>query len=80
MLDLRKMVFTKKALVKVVESLPNRIDISNFIYRLYVIKEIELAERDIKKGRVYSHSQVLREVKKWFKSNPQFSSIFEEGN
>ena len=61
------MTIKKQALLNMVKSLPSRIDIEDLMYRLYVRKEIELSEQDIKNGRTLSHAQVVREVKKWFR-------------
>ncbi len=61
------MTIQKKKLMSLVKSLPNKINIDDFIYQLYVQKKIELAKDDVKFGRTLSHKQVVREAQKWFR-------------
>lgn len=61
------MFIKKKVLLNDFKSLPQVVDIDDVIYKLYVRKELMLAEQDIKTGRTLSHEQVMREVRKWSK-------------
>ncbi len=38
-----------------------------FAYRDNLIKKLEAAEEDIRKGRTTPHAKMVSEVKKWFK-------------
>ena len=61
------MTITKQKILDLVEELPRKIDIDELIYRLYLRKKIESAEEDVRKGRMISHKNVIRETSKWFK-------------
>jgi hypothetical protein len=61
------MTITKQKVLDMVEELPAKVDIDELIYRLYLRKKIESAEEDVRKGRVMSHENVIKETSKWFK-------------
>lgn len=61
------MTITKKKVLNLLEYLPAKVDIDELIYRLYLRKKTESAEEDIRKGRLISHENVIRETAKWFK-------------
>ncbi len=62
------MTLTKREVLKVVNTLPQPIDIDELICRLYLKKKLAAAEEDIRKGRTIPHAQVMREVSTWFVS------------
>ena len=37
------------------------------IYRLYLRQKLELAEQDVREGRLTSHAEVIRETSQWYK-------------
>ena len=61
------MTIKKQKVLELIEELPDKVDIDELIYRLYLRKKIESAEYDLKKGRLVSHGNVIRETAKWFK-------------
>ncbi|HCC68931.1 MAG TPA: hypothetical protein DEP99_03490 [Nitrospiraceae bacterium] len=48
------------------KELPDKVDVEELMYRLYVLQKIEAGEIDIKEGRVLEHSDVKERLsKKW---------------
>jgi len=60
------MSITKSELLDIINNLPDDIDLDELIYRLYLKKKIELAEKDVEEGRTISHENVVMETEKWF--------------
>lgn len=57
----------KQQVLDLIKHLPQRVDIDEIIYRLYLRQKLELAEQDIRKDRLVSHEEVVKETSKWFK-------------
>ena len=57
----------KQSLVEVVNELPKEFDIDELIEKLFVIEKIESGLNDLKNGRIVSHTNVKKEIKKWGK-------------
>jgi hypothetical protein len=48
------------------ERLPEGCSLEDILYHLYVLNEVELGRKDVALGRVLSHEQVAREMRrKW---------------
>ena len=60
------MSITKSELLDIINNLPDDIDLDELIYRLYLKKKIELAEKDVEEGRTISNENVVMETEKWF--------------
>ncbi|MBI2430289.1 MAG: hypothetical protein HYV29_16110 [Ignavibacteriales bacterium] len=56
---------------KLTEQLLKKLDESStyddIMYELYVMKKIEQGLKDVEEGRVLTHEQVKRELRKWLK-------------
>ncbi|MFA5778915.1 MAG: hypothetical protein WC947_02150 [Elusimicrobiota bacterium] len=61
------MTIAKQQIHNLVNELPEKIDIDDLMYRIYLLKKLESAEEDIRKTRVIPHSKVVKETSKWFK-------------
>ena len=54
----------KAKLEQIVRTLPDQIDIDDFIERLDSLRRLELAEEEIASGKVISHEEVERRMAK----------------
>ena len=61
------MRLAKKQILDMVKEMPNKVNVDEVMYRLYLAKKIEAGEQDIRAGRTLSHERVKKEIKKWFK-------------
>jgi predicted transcriptional regulator len=61
------MTIAKQQVLDLLKDLPEQVDIDEVIYRLYLRQKIELAEQDVREGRLVSHAEVVKETSKWFK-------------
>ncbi|MDI6760219.1 MAG: hypothetical protein QMD05_05295 [Candidatus Brocadiaceae bacterium] len=61
------MIITKQQVLEIVEDLPEEVDVDEVMYRLYLRQKLEVAERDIREGRIVPHEEVVKETSKWFK-------------
>jgi len=59
------MTITKSQVAEMVKSLPEKVDLDDFMYRLYLLKKIEKGESDIRQKRTISHEDLLKKIKKW---------------
>jgi predicted transcriptional regulator len=57
----------KQAIIKVINELPDVIKLDDLIEKLIIIEKIEVGLKDIKEGRVISHQEVKKRIKKWSK-------------
>jgi predicted transcriptional regulator len=46
--------------------MPDRFDVEELQYRLYLRQKIEAAEEDIRAGRTLTHEEVVQETAAWF--------------
>lgn len=53
-------------LLRLVENLPETVDIEEVLYRLSLRERLEAAEEDIRQGRVLSEDEVAAEIAQWF--------------
>lgn len=61
------MTITKQQVLEIVKDLPEKVEVDEIIYRLYLRQKLEAAEKDVKAGRGVPHQEVVRETAKWFK-------------
>ena len=61
------MTMAKQQVLDLLNDLPDQVDIDEVIYRLYLRQKIELAEQDVREGRLLSHAEVVRETSNWYK-------------
>jgi predicted transcriptional regulator len=52
--------------IKLVEDLPEDMEIEDVLYRLALRDRLEAAEEDIREGRVLSEDEVKAEIARWF--------------
>ena len=57
----------KRSIIKVINELPDVIKLDDLIEKLIIIEKIEVGLNDIKEGRVVSHQEVKKRIKKWSK-------------
>jgi len=56
----------KQEIYKLMEDLPEQVEIEEVIHRLYLREKLEAAEEDFREGRVLSHDDVVAETRRWF--------------
>lgn len=61
------MTIAKQQVLELLKDLPDQVDIDEVIYRLYLRQKLELAEQDVREGRVVTHEEVVRETSQWYK-------------
>lgn len=47
------------------KGLPDKVDIEELMYRLYLLQKIEAGEIDIQEGHVLAHSEAKERLSKW---------------
>ena len=55
----------KKAIIKVVNDLPNDVQPDEVIEKLIVLEKIESGFKDVKAGRLICHDFVIKKARKW---------------
>lgn len=60
------MKIAKAQLAKLVEDLPETVEIEDVLYRLALRERLEAAEEDVREGRVLSEEEVEVEIARWF--------------
>lgn len=60
------MTIAKQQVFELIKDLPEEVDVDEIMYRLYLRQKLETAEKDVRKGRIISHEEVVRETSKWF--------------
>ena len=60
------MEILKSKLEVLLKELPDKVDIDEVMYRIYLLQKIEAGEADIQEGRIRSHKDVVDRIsKKW---------------
>lgn len=60
------MEILKSKLEVLFKDLPDKVDVDEFMYRIYLLQKIEAGETDIKEGRTLSHKDAVERLsKKW---------------
>jgi hypothetical protein len=57
---------TTAQLLKIVEDLPETIEIEDVLYRLALREKLDAAEEDVREGRVLSEDEVDIAISRWF--------------
>ncbi len=60
------MEIAKAEVLKLVDRMPDRFDLEELQYRLYLRQKIEAGEEDVRAGRALSHEEVVQETARWF--------------
>lgn len=61
------MIIAKQQVLDMIKDLPEKVDVDELMYRLYLKEKLEAAEKDVCEGRLIQHEEVVRETSKWFK-------------
>lgn len=61
------MTVKKKEMLQLVRQLPEKADIEELIYRLYLREKLAAAEEDIAAGRTFSAREMRRQASQWRK-------------
>jgi len=56
----------KTQLIKLVEDLPETVEIEEVLFRLALRERLDAAEEDVREGRVLSEEEVDAEIAQWF--------------
>jgi predicted transcriptional regulator len=60
------MRIARAQLIKLVENLPDTVEIEEVLYRLALREKLEAAEEDLREGRTLSEDEVAAEIAQWF--------------
>lgn len=60
------MRIARTQLLKLVEELPETVEIEDVLYRLALRERLEAAEEDIREGRILSEDEIEAEIAQWF--------------
>lgn len=60
------MVIAKTEVLKLVDEMPEHLDLEELQHRLYLRQKLEAAEEDIRAGRTLTHEEVVQETTEWF--------------
>ncbi len=60
------MVIAKTEVQKLVDEMPEHLDVEELQYRLYLRQKLERAEEDVRAGRTLTHEEVVQETAGWF--------------
>ncbi|MCX5859544.1 MAG: hypothetical protein NT056_06555 [Proteobacteria bacterium] len=61
------MIVEKNQILEMIKGLPEKIDVDELIYTLYLKQKLETAEKDVQENRLVAHEYVVKETSKWFK-------------
>jgi hypothetical protein len=61
------MLVEKNQILEMIKGLPEKIDVDELIYTLYLKQKLETAEKDVQEGRLVAQEDVVKETSKWFK-------------
>jgi predicted transcriptional regulator len=60
------MEILKLKLEVLLKELPDKVDIDEVMYRIYLLQKIEAGEEDIREGKILSHKDAVKRLsKKW---------------
>lgn len=60
------MQIARTQLFKLVENLPEEVEIEEVLFRLALRQKLDAAEEDVRAGRVLSEEEVDAEIARWF--------------
>ena len=55
----------KQDIMNLVSNLPEKFDIEEFMYKLYVLDKVKKGQRDIRKGNFIAADELRKEIEKW---------------
>ena len=61
----------KQDIINLMQDMPDEIDVEQLMYRLYVIRKIELSEASITAGDVLTEEEVDQQIESWFARDGQ---------
>ena len=61
------MATEKENIMQMIKGLPDDVTLDEIMYHLYVKQKILRGLEDIKQGKTYSHEEVKKIARKWFK-------------
>jgi hypothetical protein len=56
---------SKQQILKLVEALPDNVNLDAFIEKLYLLRRLELAEEEIAAGKLIDHDDVEKRFASW---------------
>ena len=60
------MEILRSKLEGLIKELPEKVDVEDVMYRIYLLQKIEAGEKDIAEGRTFSHKEAVERLsKKW---------------
>jgi predicted transcriptional regulator len=60
------MQIIKSKLEELIKELPEKVEVEDVMYRIYMLQKIEMGEKDIAEGRTFSHEEAMERLsKKW---------------
>ena len=60
------MEILKSKLEDLIRELPEKVDVEDIMYRIYLLEKIETGEKDILEGSAHSHEDAVKRLsKKW---------------
>jgi len=59
------MIAEKKEVIDILSEMPEKIDIEEFMYKLYVLEKIKNGISDSENGRIISSDELEEEINKW---------------
>lgn len=55
----------REQIKQVADEFPEEVDVDAFLERIYLLRKIEIAEKQFAEGDVYTHEEVKRQLKSW---------------
>jgi predicted transcriptional regulator len=55
----------KEQIRQVIDEFPEDVDVDAFMERIYLLHDIEIAEKQIAEGDVFTHEEVKQQLKSW---------------
>ena len=59
------MQILKEDIIKLVSNLPDKFDVEDFMYKLYVLDKVKKGQKDIRKGNFIAADELRSEIEKW---------------
>jgi hypothetical protein len=66
-LVLGKIAMLKEHIKQVVDEFPDDVDVDELMEKIYLLRKIELAEKQFSEGDVFTHEEVEEQMKSWLK-------------
>jgi predicted transcriptional regulator len=59
------MIHLKEQAIKAIRKLPDTATVDDIIYQVYFIAQVEAGMNDVREGRVVSHEEAKKRMRKW---------------